>query len=358
MTRERLPELDGLKAIGAFFVLMYHSQALAYWTEAYSTHFVLVWTRALLSTCCPLFFFVSGALALRGRPDVGKCVSSAAKLLFLTLFWAAASWPVLQLQHGETITIGEWASGVLTLELWRTNVFWFLPVFAMLQLVRPIVRAVHDADARLFRYFLVGTLVVSFGYDAVSRCLQIAQWLSGSGAPMKLAGFIGLFRPVDGSLSWALGYYLLGMWISERKVGDQDRRVAPAIVVVLLGPLFLAAYGLIAMQLTGSGVDVTFGGYGFVGTAAAVLALYDLLFNLRGRARLERAARFVGENALAVYILPWFVTYPLAQYVLSLSSPIERAIVAVPSCLVLIVGAALLGRVLTRTRIGKFLLSV
>lgn len=358
MTRKRLSELDSLKAIGAFFVLMYHSQALTHGIEADFTNLVLVWARALLSTCCPLFFFVSGALALRGKPDVEKCVGSATKLFFLTLFWAVVSWPVLQLQHGESITIGEWASGVLTLELWRTNVFWFLPVLAMLQLVRPIARAVHDADARLFRYLLVGTLVVSFGYDAMSRCLQITQWLSGSGAPMKLAGFIGLFRPIEGYIAWALAYYLLGMWVSERENGDQAHRKVHAFAAVFLGPFFLAAYGLIAMHLTGSGIDVTFGGYGFVGTAVVVLALYNLLLSLRGHARWEKIAQLIGENALAVYVLPWFVTYPLAQLVLSINSPIERLVVAVPSCLALIVGAALLGRILTKTRIGKFLLSV
>ena len=358
MTRERLSELDGLKAIGAFFVLMYHSQALTHGIEADFTNLVLVWARALLSTCCPLFFFVSGTLALRGKPDVEKCVRSATKLLFLTLFWAVVSWPVLQLQHGESITIGEWVSGVMTLELWRTNVFWFLPVLAMLQLVRPIVRAVYEADARLFHYLLAGTLVISFGYDALSRCLQIAQWLSGSGAPMKLAGFIGLFRPIEGYIAWALAYYLLGMWVSERKKEDQAHRKVHEFVAVFLGPLFLAAYGLIAMHLTGSGVDVTFGGYGFAGTAVAVLALYDLFLSLRGRARWEKFVQLIGENALAVYVLPWFVTYPLAQLVLSINSPIERLIVAVPSCLALIVGAALMGRILTKTRVGKILLSV
>lgn len=112
------------------------------------------------------------------------------------------------------------------------------------------------------------------------------------------------------------------------------------------------------MRLTGEGVDVTFGGYGFVGTAAAVLGLYNLMLSLRGHARLEKLVRFVGENALSVYVLPWFVTYPLAQYILSLNSPIQRLIAAIPICFALIILAALFGRFLTKTRIGKFVLSI
>ena len=348
----RLSELDALKVIGAFFVLMYHGQALGHGAEA---GLFVVWGRALFATCCPLFFFSSGVLALRGNPDVSKSVRSAAKLFFLTLFWAAVSWPVLQWQHGEAWTIGKWSSGVLTLELWKTNVFWFLPVLAMLQLARPIVRVIHDSNARMFQYLMIGVLVISFGYDALSRCLQIAQWLSGSGAPMKLAGFIDRFRPLQGNIAWALGYYLLGMWVSGK---EAKRRTEASIAAVVLGTLALAVYGLAAMRLTGEGIDVTFGGYGFVGTAAAVLGLYNLMLYLRGHARLEKLVRFVGENALSVYVLPWFVTYPLAQYILSLNSPIQRLIVAVPSCLALIFAAALLGRILTKTRIGKFVLTV
>lgn len=355
MTGKRLSELDGLKALGAFFVLMYHSQALAYGVDANLT---VIWVRALLSACCPLFFFASGVLALRGEPDVSKCIRSAVKLFLLTLFWAVVSWPVLQLQHGETITIGEWASGVLTLELWRTNVFWFLPVLAMLQLMRPIARAIHDAGARFFRCLVVAVLLASFGYDALSRCLQIVQWLSGSAAPMKFAGFIGLFRPLQGYIAWALGYYLLGMWVSEQEWTSQGCRTGASLVAVALGALALAAYGLVSMRLTGTSVDVTFGGYGFAGTAAAVLGLYRLSFALCGHAWLENAARFVGENAFAVYVLPWFVTYPLAQPVLSLGLPLERMVVAMPSCLALMFVSAWLGRALTRIRVGRFLLSV
>ena len=127
---------------------------------------------------------------------------------------------------------------------------------------------------------------------------------------------------------------------------------------VALGSLFLAVYGLVAARLSGTSVDVTFDGYGFVGTAVAVLGIYNLARLLRGHFYLEKIARFVGENALAVYILPWLVTYPFSRFILSFASPGQRVVVAVPCCLALIAGAALLGRTFTKTRVGKFLLSV
>lgn len=300
---------------------------------------------------------MSGVLALRGNCSVKNSTRSAAKIFLLTLFWSAVSWPVLQLQHGEAITIGEWVSGVLTMELWRTNVFWFLPVLAILQIIRPVVCAVYDYDRHLFHYVLFGVLVISFGYDILSRCLQMMQWVLGSGAPMKLAGFIGLFRPFQGYAAWALGYYLLGMWISEHKAASGKYHNGIAIAMISLGSFTLAIYGLFAMKLTGIVVDVTFGGYGFVGTAMAVLGFYNILLSVRGYTRLEGIARFVGENSLAVYVLPWFVTFPLSQLILSFTSPAQRVAVAVLICLTLIAVAALLGRILTKTRIGKLLLS-
>lgn len=354
MNGKRLPELDVLKALGAFFVLMYHSQALSYGID---TSFAVVWVRALFSTCCPLFFFVSGVLALRGGSDVRKCAKSAGKLFLLTLFWAAVAWPVLQLQHGGGISVGKWLSGVMTLELWRTNVFWFLPVLAALQLLRPIVCSTRDYDNRLFHYLLVGALSVSFGYDALSRCLQVLQWISGSSAPMKLAGFIGYFMPLQGKVSWALGYFLLGVWVSER--GDHQRHsLGTSIAAVVFGPLVLAAYGVASMHFTGKVTDVTFGGYGFAGTAVAVLGLHELLISLRSRISLGKVFQLIGENALAVYVLPWFVTYPLAQLVLSSTLPVYRTAVACPICLALIIGAALTGSAFAKTRVGKCVLTI
>lgn len=354
MNGKRLPELDALKALGAFFVLMYHSQALSYGIEA---NFVTVWVRALFSTCCPLFFFVSGVLAVHGGSDVRKCAKSAGKLFLLTFFWAAVAWPVLQLQHGGVISVGKWFSGVMTLELWRTNVFWFLPVLAALQLLRPIVCSIRDCDNRLFRYLLIGALFVSFGYDALSRCLQVLQWISGSGAPMKLAGFIGYFMPLQGKVSWALGYFLLGVWVSEQ--GNHQRHsLGTSIAAVVFGPLALAAYGVASMHFTGEVADVTFGGYGFAGTAVAVLGLHGLLIPLRSRTSLGKVLQFIGENALAVYVLPWFVTYPLTQLVSSFALPVHRAAVACPICLALIIGAALMGSALAKNRVGKFALTI
>lgn len=354
MNGKRLPELDALKALGAFFVLMYHSQALSYGIEA---NFAVVWIRALFSTCCPLFFFVSGVLALRGGSDVRKCVKSAGKLFLLTFFWAAVAWPVLQLQHGGEISVGKWFSGVMTLELWRTNIFWFLPILAALQLLRPIVCSIHDCDNRLFRYLIIGTLSASFGYDALSRCLQVLQWISGSGAPMKLAGFIGYFMPLQGRVSWALGYFLLGVWASER--GNHQRNsLGISIAAVVFGPLALAFNGVTSMFFTGEVTDVTFGGYGFAGTAVAVLGLHRLLISLTSSISLGKVLQLIGENSLAVYVLPWFFTYPLAQLVSSFASPVHRAAVACPICLALIIGAALTGDALAKTRVGKYVLTI
>lgn len=354
MTRGRLPELDAMKALGALFVLLYHCQAFSYGVGAGLS---IIWARSLLATCCPLFFFVSGALALRGDGlGVRRSAASAAKLFLLTLFWSALAYPVLQAQHGGTLKLGEWVSGVLTLELWRTNVFWFLPVLAMLQLARPFVRAAHDSDAGLFRYLLVGVCTASFGYDAVTRLLQVIEWVSGSGVPMKLVGFIGLFRPLQGHFAWALGYYLLGMWASERKMGDRLPSM-PAVVALVLGTLLLAVYGLAFARFTGEAVDVTFAGYSFAGTAVATVALYGLLTKACARPLLAKAARLVGENALAVYVLSWFVTYPLAQWVLSWQMPIARLLVSLPACSALMFFSATLGKVLSRTRVGSFLLS-
>ena len=354
MNRKRLPELDALKAIGALFVLLYHSQVLSYGVEA---NIAVVWARAFFSTCCPLFFFVSGVLASRGNLDICKCVKSAGKLFILTFVWAAASWPVLQLQHGGEISVGKWFSGVVTLELWRTNVFWFLPVLAVLQLLRPIACSIYDYDNHLFRYLLVSVLVTSFGYDAISRLMQVLQWISGSGAPMKLAGFIGLFMPFQGKASWALGYFLLGIWASGRE-DCQRYPLGSSIAAIIFGPLVLAVYGMMGMYFMGEVMGVTFGGYGFAGNAAAVLGLYGLFVSLRSSIKKGRALRLIGENALAVYILPWFVTYPLTQFVVSIALPAYRVVVTCLICLALMLGPALTGRALVKTRIGKYVLSI
>lgn len=64
LSRKRLPELDGLKALGAFFVLMYHSQALSYGVEA---NILVVWGASAVLYMLPTLFLCEWGFSSTGK---------------------------------------------------------------------------------------------------------------------------------------------------------------------------------------------------------------------------------------------------------------------------------------------------
>lgn len=241
---QRRLDLDALKVAGMMLVASYHYGVFPYSAE--SGLIALVF-RALESCCVPVFFFAGGVVLSRKRYGLKSCLRRALKLMLLTFFWATVFWPVNSVVEGGRLPpfgLGEWLSGVLTLEMHVVNWLWFLPAFACLYLALPFLQLVRDADARAFKALVFGLVITTLGLSSFERFGVLMTEALGSQIPVKLAGFVRLFCPLAGGFGGRLSLFAAGMLAADSACRPSRSVWLGLIAAGVLGPtLYSLAMG-------------------------------------------------------------------------------------------------------------------
>lgn len=366
--KTRRVDIDLLRVIGILFVVAYHYGAIP------SELFAVDYFRSILSICVPVFFFVTGVLYSSREFPLRKGVHKALKLVVLTSVWGTVLWISMAKILGKSVTLGSWVSGVLTLEQGVINHLWFLPSIAILYLLLPFFCALQRDEPRLFNGLCALSLFFAFGLDALSRLINLPALFAGAGLSTKLSTFMYMFSPLKGIHGESVALCLAGMWISgreslliERVLGCGDRaskirRALFALVIVFACPAVLAMDAKVRFAFTGEAYDPTWGGYTFAGTFVLVAALYLMLFRARAvlasSRRVAKAISRIGGNTLAIYLLHPLLRTVTYSTILSVYSPIDRLAVGMLASLASCVCFAIIGALLTKTRPGKWLLTV
>lgn len=321
---------------------------------------VNVYVRSLMSCCVPVFFFIAGVLYAHRSLSFKKGFTKVGKLFALTLIWALLLWPIVVLEKGGNLGLNHYASGVLTLQQGVINFLWFLPALAIVYSVLPFFCVVAARDRLAFRRIVVFIAVLVFGIDALSRLADIVFWITESQILLKAVGFINLFNPLRGIYGFSIAFCLVGMCWGELDAAISFPR---AVIGLLLVPVFLSVYVLARIELTGEGYDPVWYGYGCVTTLIVVLCSFSLCTKFlactdaEGPAR--RALSRIGQNSFGVYILHQPVCGPMVAPILSGFPHLYlRMLIGVAFCAASVAVLSLVNSVLSRTKVGKWLLSV
>ena len=232
-----------------------------------------------MASCVPIFFLVTGVLYAERSPSPKRCLRKAAKLMLLTLFWGVATWLVLAFEQSSDVSLGLCLSEVFQLKMGVLNHLWFLPALAICYMVLPVMCALRSDSPGVYRGVSIVVLFSAFGLDLVNRVLTICGWGLESALPLQFDSFLGNFDPLGGIYSFTIAYLVLGMHLGRSWRTDYMRMTTIGAVV---GVLVLAFYGEASMLVTGGDYDVTWNGYGFVGTACFACFLYGVLSEQAG----------------------------------------------------------------------------
>ena len=284
----RRTELDLCRILGCLMVLMIHAGADIY--HEIPLNGAAFRVINLLSTAVrggvPLFFMLSGALFLaRPKLDIRRLlVHNALRLTALYYIWSLL-YALLRAATGG-LSFGPLFFYAVVAGHYH---LWFLPAMALCYLFFPPVHAALH-DGRLDGKYLLGLF---FGLSLLMTNFN----LTPDPAPI-LNRFTMNF-----SLDYLpyLGYAVWGWWLSERKLPENTRRLAP---LAYLGVTVLAALGNRWYSGYKGQADGWLFHYFSLPSFLQATALFCFFLSLRGRkfARAKQIAA-LSDATLGVYLV-------------------------------------------------------
>lgn len=306
--KKRLYHVDLLKSLAIWFVLMFHGTLY--------TNLVLpdmpvgellrYFSRTILSTCVPLFFFVNGYLLL-GRPlDLKKHTRKTVKLMVLTCFWILFLLVVLQDYYQQPIDWAELKEGVWNLRGGWNNQLWYLGVLIGIYLIFPLLKAAYDSNRGGFYWFTAAMALAVFGSSLYDLCVTMFNlvvkkefWIYQNNLPVFY-----LFQPLAYNTKLGVAYFCLGgvaLALEERllDIPARWRNLAAASGLFLCCAMLGILGWRFSLYLKGLW-DVVWNGYNTVFTLGSVLCLYVLSLNLK---RDIPVLRWISANTLGIYLV-------------------------------------------------------
>lgn len=284
---KRIFGYDALKALAAFFVVLYHvdmvDKGYREGVYYYPTLVQLLW---LFCGCgVPLFFMVNGALTVNRHYDFKKTITKAGRLLLIGVFWGVFMMCMQAAFYG-----------VDHFNLRNLPYYWFLFSLAMMYVVNYFL---DRLDNRGKWAIIVILLIFPFTTNLV--------W-----------DFIRLFKPYVSLPKWShIGvftlYGLVYLYAGNCLANQQVNKWIPWASGVV-GLLLLALESIAVVNHTHAPFEG--GNYCFPTWGALFLscALFIWVKNWNPvESKLKRAITFLGNNALGIYIIHLILMFLLGR---------------------------------------------
>lgn len=308
--------LDGMKVLGMYLVILYHvvfphmpDVVDAPTTAGYLRYFL----ETFLGCCVPLFFMVSGALALRNPVDLKKNCRRCLHLLVITVIWVFVALTGMLLIRREWTGWREFFAIAWELRVGYIQHLWFLPCFLFVCLFTPVMGALKFQAPKVYRYLMILMAVLTFGNVLLNDGEYLLRWglgkLDGRNWDRRFFWYSNFF----GVYYWySLVYYALGDWLMTH--GNQWLQKKWKLILVI--PLCMVCLFFTSMARSRVGL-VTYNHVYYNYSSVFVLGISGVLFLLirdwQPGEKMGKIAASLAECSLGVYILHWLVLELLRQ---------------------------------------------
>ncbi|MBR5093918.1 MAG: acyltransferase family protein [Oscillospiraceae bacterium] len=321
---KRSTNIDLLESIAIYFVLLYHSTLYTYdVVQSMSVkNCLLYFSRTILSTCVPLFFFANGYLLFGRNFDHDRHIKKIIKLISLTFVWAFILMPLYLIIEKEPLSFKTVLLNILRLnKKWGMNLFWFIGALVSMYLFFPALRLLFVSDKKAFILFTVACAVLTFGFVLGDQVLAIISFVVDHGLGDLDYPILKMFDPFRGTHGYSFVYFCFGglVYTYESKIRaiPSIKRNILAITGMVISCLLLFLVGMFnSICWDGKVWDVVWYGYDTVFTFLNVFFIYLLCLDHQHDTRF---IRLISQNTLGIYFThgliirltrPWIMRSP------------------------------------------------
>ncbi|OZG65657.1 acyltransferase [Bifidobacterium eulemuris] len=350
----RWDNLDLLKAIAIFFVIIYHVGGPyqgGEWLKldgdnpAAIANFGVI---GVFSLCVPIFFMINGALLLNKPLNLKKHIIKIVVLIILTFIWsfitqiifvAVGYWP-------EKITLIDLVKNTYSLPQSLNNHLWFMGALVIIYIFFPLIKSSWDYNRSWFLFFLFFSMICVFGNSLMNCGIDILQFIKNGtiGDGVANHDFLGIFNPLRGINGHAFVYFMLGGILFEQKETlntSQYRQIA--LVVFIVSILLYWSFNMLIAVSGHAEYDIVWHGYEAPSTLLATAALFVATLNIHAEQFIRVPLHFIGGNTLGIYFVHWILIGVVRASGIHIQSVLGRsilpyivyaAIILVVSCII------------------------
>lgn len=319
MGNSRLNHIDLLKCLAIYFVLVFHGTLYNVYVspDMPVTALLRYFSRSLLSTCVPLFFFVNGYLLLSRPMDLKKHTIKTLRLIGLTCFWMLFLLLVLQPYFQDYYTWDSFRDTCWDLRDGWNNHLWYLAVLIGIYLLFPVLKTTFDRDRKSFCWFTVVAGILVFGCSTFNLGVTVVRLLTKNEYSMYYSEFplFSTFNPLSAGMGAA--YFCIGgvVWSVEerlRQIPARWRNLAAGAGLMLCCGVF-SILGWRFSLYQGRVWDLVWNGYNTVFILGSVLCLYVLSLNWQ---RQNVLVKTISANTLGIYLIHDLIHKSLSPFVM------------------------------------------
>ncbi len=299
LSKQRVLYFDLLRIAAAFFVVVLHTATSQFGSVASGSYEWNIFNLydGMVRWTVPMFIMLSGALFLSRPIPVEKLYGKyILRIVIAFVVWSVLYVAEYQWCNGDLYPLNR--SGII-LHLMRGHYhLWYLimlvGLYAMVPLLEPVVRS-----ERLTRYFLVLTFVLSILLPTVMAAMKYIS--------PDIHAAMGEIKPLFGISFGYLFYFVLGYWLSERRLSLWR------VPIYVLGVAGFAATVWLSKYLTArmGHNDFTFFEYTYLNVMLETVLVFCVFRDLFGRLSVdgvtERLIGIASKCSFGVYLLHPFV---------------------------------------------------
>jgi surface polysaccharide O-acyltransferase-like enzyme len=211
---------------------------------------------------------------------------------------------------------------------------WYLPNFLFLCALLPVLQSLKRHTPKIYSYFLLLILVLTFGNMLLNDLEYLLRWLLGQQGYQGYRSFFWYPNYFDYHYWYSFVYFALGDYMfSHSQQLRRYRKLCP--LTILLSMAALGLIGIAKSYVKGSLSDTVFYNYSDPFALPLTASVFLLLQDVQGKPWFQRATASLATCSLGVYVTHWLLLEALRQFLPQLTG---SAVLALPvSILVLLV---------------------
>lgn len=307
LNSERWNYIDLMEFFALFFVIMYHATLYNYnfLSDNKTIYYIRYFTRAIMSTCVPLFFFCNGYLLFNRPFDLQKHIIKTIKIILLTALWGIIGLIIFSVYTHTSLNLNDFIYNLITLNpLGWINHLWFMGILVLLYIFAPLLVKIFKSSVRNFKILLFIFFIIGFGIKAVGYTVYAIGIANNQNMPeiMQFAEH-NIFRMTQ---FYAFPYFTLGGIVFHcknaiLKIKPLYRNLVSVLLIIAnCCMLYLMAVFFTNHTATAEPWDIVWCGYDTVFTLLNVCCIFVLSLNYNHKFKLIKN---ISINTLGIFFI-------------------------------------------------------